>query len=343
MSTTPRTRRRQGGFSIIELMVGVTLGLMLVAGLALLFANSSQSSAEHEKSLRQIENGRYAVDLLTEDLSVAGYFGEAVAEGLAATVSPCSASAAVAADLEAKRAATPATLPFGVQGLTPEEAAALGCLDHHLAGTPAIVVRRLATAAVPVASMEAGHVYLQASNNPADLNATYLAATDAASLVLKDMDGTVNKVRRYVSRVYYVSSCSDCAVDTIPTLKRLELQGGGVVAAPLAEGIERIGFDYGFDTDANGVPDSWIGLNGAGASAAATAAAAKGWENAVAVRVYLVARTTEPSPAFNDARTYEIGLDGDATPVVAGPFNDAFKRRAYVTTARLNSIAGLRE
>ena len=343
MTMKQRAPGRQGGFSLIELMVGVTIGLMLVAGLAVLFANSSQSAAEHEKSLRQIENGRYAVDLLAEDLSVAGYFGEAVAESMAATVSPCSPSAAVAADLEAKRAATPPKLPFGVQGLTGDEADALGCLDHHVAGTPALVVRRLVTTAVPVASMEVGHVHVQASNNTSDLNATYLAATTAAPLVLKNMDGTVNKVRRYQSRVYYVSSCSDCGVDTIPTLKRLELKGDHVVVTPIAEGIERIGFDYGFDTDADAIPNTWIGLNGAGAGAASTAAAAAGWGNVVAVRVNLLARTTEGSAGFTDTRTYEIGLDGTASTTSVGPFDDAYKRRAYSTTVRLNSIAGLRE
>ena len=335
--------RRQGGFSLIELMVGVAVGLMLVAGLALLFANSSRSASEHEKSLRQIENGRYAVDLLAEDLSVAGYFGESIAEGMAATVSPCATSAALAADLETKRKASPPLLPFGVQGLTPDEAHALGCLDNHLAGTPAIVVRRLATTAVAVAAMDPGHVYVQSSNNPSESTATFVAGTDATPLVLTDRDGAVNKVRRFVSRVYYVASCSDCGVDTVPTLKRLELRGNDVVVTPLAEGIERIGFDYGFDTSGDAVPDAWIGLNGPTAAAAATAAATAGWGNVMAVRVHLLARTTEPSPGFNDTRTYAMGLEGAAEGLPVGPFADAFKRRMYTSTIRLNSVAGLRE
>lgn len=343
MKTGLPTRARQGGFSLIELMVGVTVGLMLVAGLALLFANSSRSASEHEKSLRQIENGRYATDVLAEDLSVAGYFGEAVADGTAATVSPCSASAALAADLETKRKASPTYLPFGVQGLTGDEADALGCLAHHVAGTPALVVRRLATSAQAVGTMEVGHVYVQSSNNAAENTATFLAGTDASNLVLTDRTGATNQVRRFVSRVYYLASCSDCGNDSIPTLKRLELQGDHVVVSPIAEGIERIGFDYGFDTNQDAVPDSWIGLNGAGAGAAAAAATAAGWGNVVAVRVHLLARTTESSPGFTDARTYGIGLDGTASETTVGPFNDAFKRRVYATTVRLNSVAGVRE
>jgi type IV pilus assembly protein PilW len=335
--------RRQRGLTLVELMVGLAVGMVLVAGLALLFANTSQSGNELEKSLRQIENGRYAIDLLGEDLSVAGYFGEAMATGSAATVSPCAGTADVVADLEAKRAATPAVLPDAVQGLTPAEAAALTCLADHLAGTPAVVVRRLDTTAIATTEMTPGEVYVQSSNHASETTATYRAATDAADLALKDMDGTINRVRRYVLRVYYVAGCSDCGRDTIPTLKRAELRAGGIVVAPIAEGIDNLGLDYGFDTTGDGAPDTWLGLNGAADMPEATAAAALGWGNVMAVRVHLVTRTTEPTPGFVDERTYSMGLRGTSTFVVTPAASDAFKRRVYTTTVRLNSLAGARE
>ena len=334
--------RTQAGLSLVELMVGLAVGMMLVAGLALLFANSSQSAGELEKSLRQIENGRYAVDLLAEDLSVAGYYGEAVADTLATSVSPCADPAAVAADLEAQRAASPPSLPFAVEGLTGAQAAALACLPNHVPGTPALVLRRLDTAAVDVAAIEPGEVYVQSSLDASEINATYVAGLDASNLTLKDMDGNTNKVRRYISRVYYVAFCSDCGRDTIPTLKRAELRAGGTVVVPIAEGIEQVGFDYGFDTSGDGAPDTWTGLNGSADVAEATAAAALGWENVVAVRVHLLARTTEASAGFVDARSYTLGLQG-GDPYVVPVAGDAFKRRVYTTTARLNTIAGRRE
>ena len=58
------------GFSLVELMVSLAIGLVLVAGLATLFADSSRTGAEIDKSMRQIENGRYAVDLLSETLAL---------------------------------------------------------------------------------------------------------------------------------------------------------------------------------------------------------------------------------------------------------------------------------
>src|SRR5450830_1796397 len=83
------------GFSLVELLVAMAIGLILMAGLALLFANSSQSGNEIEKSIRQIENGRYALELLNEDVSVAAYYGEITSDGMTlATASPCATTLA---------------------------------------------------------------------------------------------------------------------------------------------------------------------------------------------------------------------------------------------------------
>ena len=46
-----RLRVTSKGFSLIELMVAMTVGLILIAGLAALFANSSQTGNDLERSL----------------------------------------------------------------------------------------------------------------------------------------------------------------------------------------------------------------------------------------------------------------------------------------------------
>jgi type IV pilus assembly protein PilW len=333
---------QQRGFSLVELMVALAVGLMLVAGISLLFANSSTSASEFDKSLRQIENGRFAMDALVEDISVAGYFGEAVADATGSAISPCATSVQVAADLDAMRSATPAVLPTGVQGLSAAQAAALACLTNHKPGTPALIVRRLDSEAVPTTSITPGLVYLQSSHNVADINATYKVGTDASTLDLRARDGSTNAVRRYLARVYYVASCNECGQDTIPTLKRAELNGGVIRVSPLAEGIDQLGFDFGFDNNSDGIPDEYVGLNDNASPLTTAQTAARGWDNVVAVRVHVISRTTETSTGVNDARTYAIGLNGTVEARM-GPMNDSFKRRAYTSTARLNTIAGNRE
>lgn len=336
---------RQAGVSLVELMVGLAVGMMVVAGMALMFANASRSSAELEKSMRHIENARHALDLLAEDLSMAGYFGTAAANGFADSVSPCAAAGVLAASLNATHAAgTPTTLPLPLRGYTAGEATALGCMPADWkADTPVMVLRRLDTTTLAASAAPVGTLVLQASHHPDDVP-PFMATASGTGLVLRDRYGDPNRVRRFVLRIYYLARCSECTGtgDGIPTLKRLELRDSGLVPVPLAEGIEQVAFDYGFDTSGDGVPDRWLGLAGASGIAESQAAASAGWGNVVAARVTVLSRSTEASPGYLDSRSYNLGLQGSSGYLVPA-FADAYKRRVGTTTVRLQSVAGLRE
>src|SRR5688572_21466361 len=87
--------RSQQGFSLVELMIGMTIGLLLVMALTTLLVNNSRATTELDRSGRQIENGRYAMDLLRGEISLAGYFGEIITRGATWSVpDPCRTSIA---------------------------------------------------------------------------------------------------------------------------------------------------------------------------------------------------------------------------------------------------------
>ncbi|MDP2262335.1 MAG: PilW family protein [Hydrogenophaga sp.] len=335
-----RTRplpRSERGFSLIELLVAMTVGLILVAGLVTLFANSSQTGNELEKSIRQLESGRYGLELLTEDLSVAGYYGEVSMEGAALKpAAPCgTGSASLGWKNPTLAPVTPFEAPFPVTGVAKAETTGLECLTNRKTGTPALVVRRLDTDRVSpgVATNDRFHVQTsRCVSDPPDIR--FVLSTNAADFNLKDQNCTgINLVQRYISRIYFVATCNECGVDTIPTLKRAELFTSSFVVSPLAEGVDDIAFEYGFDTDGNGGPDVYrLGLSGT------AGAADNDWSNVVGVRVHLLSRSSEPTPGFQDGKTYSLGLAG-----TVGPVNDNFKRRVYTATTRLNNIAGPRE
>jgi prepilin-type N-terminal cleavage/methylation domain-containing protein len=69
---------RQRGFSLIELMISVTISLVILGGLSAMLVNVSRTNAEMAKSNSQIENGRFAVEALETDLVHAGFWGEYV-------------------------------------------------------------------------------------------------------------------------------------------------------------------------------------------------------------------------------------------------------------------------
>ncbi len=319
------------GFSLVELMVAIAIGLILVAGLATLFANSSQTGNEIDKSIRQIENGRYAAELLSEDISVAGYYGELSTTGM--TFGAASACATAVSALGWDNAAL--TGPVAVTGFNATEAAALACLTNYKGGTAALALRHLDTTAVAPGASTNGGVYLQTSRCSTDPNATrFIISTTPTDFTLRGLNCTaINSVQRYITRIYYVASCNECGVDTIPTLKRAELKGNQMVISPLAEGIEEVAYDYGFDTSGDGTPDTYLtGLSGV------AGAQDNDWGNVVGIRIHMLSRTTETSSGSPDSKIYGLGLSG-----TRGPFNDSYKRRAYTVTMRVNNVAGPRE
>jgi type IV pilus assembly protein PilW len=320
---------RQAGLSLVELMVALAIGAGLMAALVALVVSNSRASNELESSSRQIENGRYAIDLLSEEISLAGFYGE-VPQGAVTFTTP-----ATCATLLANQGWSAAGLqvPVPLQGLA--GATAPTCIANHRTGTALLTLHRVSTQAATAGSVTAGNPHLQTSNCEADPAGVDFVFSDApAALTLRQRNCTTGSpVRRFVKRTYFIASCSECTGDRIPTLKRIELVGGRVVETPIAEGIEELQFEFGFDTDSDGSVDVFrTGVDGIAGSPE------NAWGNVVAVRVHLIARGTEAFPGFSDERTFDLGLHG-----ARGPFADGFKRRSYTTLVRVMNPAGARE
>lgn len=64
---------RQRGFSLIELMIALALGLLVVEGIYILFAAAGRVNATQTALSRLQENGRVAMNAIAEDLRSAGH------------------------------------------------------------------------------------------------------------------------------------------------------------------------------------------------------------------------------------------------------------------------------
>lgn len=339
--------RRHRGFSLVELMVGLAIGLILIAGLSLLFANTSHSGNELEKSIRQIENGRYATEVLHDDLALAGYYGEVPGNFIGYSSPSVCATSLPDLGWDKTVPADP-KVPVPLRGLSAAEAGALPttCIKNHRAGTVAFALHRLGTEAIAPAGVTAGVPHVQTSRCTNDPVADpFIVSGASADFTLRNIAcSSPNTVRPYVSRIYYIADCNECGSDSTPTLKMAELRGSEMVTVPLAEGIENMVLEYGFDStdpaDADpatnpdkGRPDVFrTTLSGV------VGARDNDWGNVVAVRVHLLSRTTERTRGFSDAgKTYVLG------PTTVSGDSSGFKRRAYTTTVRLVNVAGTRE
>ncbi|HEU5284713.1 MAG TPA: hypothetical protein VFU53_12925, partial [Burkholderiales bacterium] len=239
MNTQRFTPAHQAGISMVEMMVAVTLGLFILAGIGLTLTSTSHSRTELDRALQQIENGRYAMQMLAHDLRHAGYYGRYAGELTlpAAMPDPCAATLA----------ALEAGMPLPVQGFdapmtVPPELAPCLASANHVPGTDILVVRR-AQAGQPVelAAASPGQVYLQTTAYPG--GPRYVLGTGsnpaAFNLIEKRDDHSGATVPAgllpYRVHVYFVSPCDiptsgdTCNGDDddggrpISTLKRLEL------------------------------------------------------------------------------------------------------------------------
>ena len=119
-------KHRQSGFSLIELMVAVTLGLFLMTALVevLLSGNRSFTSANHLSRLQ--ENGRIATNMITTDLKRAGYMGgNSEIDNILGNLGPETPAISCAADTDWGRMVTE-----GVFGLNDTNTGYAACIPN---------------------------------------------------------------------------------------------------------------------------------------------------------------------------------------------------------------------
>jgi type IV pilus assembly protein PilW len=321
----------QYGLSLIELMIAMVIGSLVLLALSSIFLSSNRSSIEMRKSTQQQENGRYASQLLYDDLMLAGYLSEFDSSPL---ISPAALPDICATDMTELLGG----LPLHVQGVN-NAAATPACLADLKTGTDIIVVRRASACVAGSADCDAflaGAPHFQASLcTPTDgsgselaylasNNADYAAHHFAFSNALADFTRrktscgtTLADIHRYLVHIYFVANNNE-AGDGIPTLKRAEIGATGFSIVPLVDGVENMQVEYGVDTTTDGMPDSYT----------STPASVDGWRGVMGARIHLLARNTVKTQGYTDKRTYVLG---DET---VGPTSDGYKRHVYSTAVQ---------
>lgn len=336
------------GFTLVELMVGLVVGMIVLAAATGAFLSVSSARREMERTDRQIENGRYAVQLLTDDISLAGYWGE-FDPGVVGT--PVSMAAGTSGDpCVTDNALLKLALPLHVEGYD-LGASAPSCVSDVKANTDIIVVRRANTCAVGDPGCDAaaaGTTYVQSTLCNTELALPTIAQHYVVSSTLADFTLSLRPcvagsaaLRKYVVHIYFVANNNN-AGDGIPTLKRAELGAGAFSVVPLVEGIDNLQVEYAIDTDGNGSPNVYSADPSTYAGCAG-AACLVNWTNVMGMKLYVLARSTDVSAGYVDTKAYPAGLKADGSAQELGPFNDGFKRHAFTAMVRINNAAGRRE
>ena len=333
------------GFSLIELMIASTLGLLLLTAIGALFLSTSRNYRENELIAGMQDQARFALSTLSRDFAMAGYWGgmmgsSAIVPNFADADVDNDSSRATAALLPASDCGPSGSaqawsffLSRAIEFRNHDDDTPIGsrwrCIGHHRAGTDAFALRNVSGRATgEMASGEAEvllrpyHFYLQTNGTVGTLTrwgGSGLASPDP----LEAPDFAPMNFHRYVPRIYFIRDYSITPGDGIPALCRKVLCPSGFVAGDDPEssscgGGSASALGYVSECIAEGVEDMQITWGIDDPNDSDTLAdhydpdpedpGDPGYlDNARIARIELLVRSRQANPRYQDVKTYSIG------------------------------------
>jgi type IV pilus assembly protein PilW len=334
--------RHQRGLSLVELLIGMTLGLVLTSAIVQIYLSGRRNQQVQESLTGRQEAARFAAQAIERDAKMAGF------RGCLRDTGSVRNSLVDAADFLNDYGQYVTGFDGGGGGWDP----GLPPSIDEANPTPGTDVLTLRTAEDP------GGVFLTADMASADADMETREDFGAAPLVVGDVvavadcggaaifqissfdkdtgaivhdiggglvPGNENKdldrrfplgsqIFRLRTTTYFIAASAN---GTGPALWRRD---GANPAVELAEGVENMQVLYGEDTDGNRAPDVYVTADGVG-----------DWLQVVAVQISLLVSGVQDRVADEDPREFTL-LDE-----VVGPFDDGRLRRVVNFTVALRN------
>jgi len=332
-------RKGEQGFSLVELMISIVIGLLIVTALLAVYLNSTSASTSNQNTSELLNNGRFALDTLREDLRQAGFKGYswALPNTPTTTLTPitneCLESGATAGTFVAN-------IAQGVWGANDANPFSGGtnCLPNYLQGD-VLVIRRLDS--TPVTTLNSGTFYYR--SNYAMGEVFRGAPTTACSAAPQSTyTSPFNKVPCIVGtpsqdllnfpvivHVYYIRSYTTSTTESplLPALVRVSLQTDGSMASEVvASGIENLQLQYGrASTDGNTRYYDASSISGNSTTPDGTE-----WTDVDSVRLWLLARNSTKEPTYTNSTTYAMGTSSSTV-------SDNYRRQLFNTVVQLRN------
>ncbi len=267
MNSLSRIRAGQGGMSLIEMMIAMTISLIVIGAVSGVYLSTSRSYTQDELISRMQENARYALHTLAQEVSMAGYWGPLISGGdINTTPRSCESSSAA---VECQGLSAESTLAVDVDcapgtigvasnwaitidppieymnqvtsGSTANSTFSCITASDFLDGTDIMVVKR-------VEGTE-----LASTRNDGDDDQHIFIRTNGLDAMLFEYDDDLNVSEgadisdwRYRATVYYIRDHFLDADDGIPTLARqsldrddMEPEPGGIAHRILPRDVRR--------------------------------------------------------------------------------------------------------
>jgi type IV pilus assembly protein PilW len=329
----------QAGVGLVEIMIALVIGLILTAGASKIFLESKDTYRLQDAQSRLQENARFALELLTNDIRMAGFSGcanlSAITPNVIVNPPIIALTAATAASGNDGASSYPA-LSSTLSGLSSPPLAdtdvitvqfSQGC-GAHLKGNMATVNDNIQIMSPNSCGIDAGDALMISDCVVADVFRASSTSGGAPTQTIAHANtlNTSNNLSKtyqqdaelfvFASRSYYIAN----GAGGQPSLWRLDNTAatGGDNPIELVEGVENMQILYGEDTDSDRIPNRYLTVNGVGNLA-----------NVVAVRASLLLRTLDNN-LLQLGQTYSY----NGATVIA---TDRRLRRTFTTTVNLRN------
>lgn len=311
--------QHQLGFSLVELMIALVLGLIVSGAVIEIFLNSKQMYRVQDERARLQENGRYAIELLSSNIRTAGYRGCATRSGVTTATNTLNDNTDYLWNFATGIEGFEAT---GSSEWTPE-------IDDEIlipwSGSDVLTVRTAQDPVIKVASHTgSGTAALQVNSQNRLQQYDVVMVTDClSSAIFQITSANVNDGSNVMSLAHNTAAQDDengpgnatqalgknysggelmklttnsfyvrDSGDGIPSLFQRVANNA---PTELIRGVESMQVLYGVDTDANEAADQYVSANDVDS-----------WSDVVSVRISLLLRTLKDNLVISGKQTYSF-------------------------------------
>ena len=308
---------QQQGFSLVEMMLAMLIGIIIMGGILSVYTNTRDLQRSSEDQVNLVTDARFALETIGYDLRHAGIFGGTNVPTLVSCRmgdAGCPTAMTLAAGDCHNEWYTNIEEPiFGGESVVP---GGYTCILNHLANTDVLVVRYADSNPVVTASLVSGTAYVRSN---------YLAGQlfmGTAQPVIPDDAGTLTANHQLYSRAYYISDYTNTPGDGLPSLRRVDLINGPALQDQLIlPGATNLQAQYGEDLDGDGAIDQFVNAD-----------TVTDFSKVYAVRLWVLIKTEREEKGLDTGRTYTIAGTSLSTP------NDGYRRLLISSVIKMRNM-----
>jgi len=313
--------KNQRGFTLLEIFIALAIGLVIIGGTLSVFVGLKTTTTETSSMGELQENGRFAVAILTEDLLRQSFWGD-LNGALSSNLQLVPANAANDCEGEGLNNGS---FPEDVGGFRALWGGPIinstilnGCVTDAALNSDVLEIKRAIASPVAIGELEDNRYYIQSNLTEANIFPGDIGAVPAL---------VESRIWEYQHHIYYIRESSiGTDGEVVPVLMQGRLQNNAnpVSFNMLVEGIERIHFMFGVDTDNDGVVNAYMPSNEMQADY---------WDSAgvriLAVKMYVLVRSIRRDNNYSNDNVYQMGdMSFDAN-------GDTYRRILFSTTVAL--------